>query len=57
MFIMNKQILNKDEFITFSIRINKDTDKKVIDYAREHKWSRNFAIGEILEQFLSCQQS
>ena len=54
---MNKQILNKDEFITFSIRINKDTDKKVIDYAREHKWSRNFAIGEILEQFLSCQQS
>ena len=56
MFMMNKQNLNKTEFETFSIRINKDTDRKVRTFADEHKWSRNFAINEILSQFLSCQQ-
>lgn len=47
----------KPEMTYFSIRIKKDTEEKVITYAKEHKWTRNFAIGEILEQFLSCEQS
>lgn len=41
---------------SFSISIDYDTGEKVNAYAREHKWSRNFAINEILNQFLSCEQ-
>ena len=46
----------KPEMTYFSIRIKKDTEKKVCTYAERHKWSRNFAIGEILEQFLSIKE-
>lgn len=54
--MMIKQNINKEEFSTFSIRIPINTDIKVKNYADKHKWSRNFAINEILTQFLSCQQ-
>lgn len=53
-FVMNKTKLKKE--LTFSIRIDTDTNDKVNTYAKEHKWSRNFAINEILNQFLSCKQ-
>ena len=47
---------NISEKTYFGIRIDKETEEKVSTYAREHKWSRNFAINEILTQFLSCEQ-
>lgn len=46
----------KPEMTYFSIRIKTDTEKKVCAYAEKHKWTRNFAIGEILEQFLSIKE-
>ena len=46
----------KTEKTYFSIYIDKDVDEKVRTYANEHKWSRSFAINEILSQFLSCEQ-
>lgn len=55
--MMNKQIINnKDEYLTFSVRIKDSTNELVMDYADKHKWSRNFAINEILTQFLACNQ-
>lgn len=52
----NEQNINNSQTETFSIRISVETNKKVAEFAREHKWSRNFAINEILNQFLSCKQ-
>ena len=46
----------KSNKIYYSIYISKDMDEKVKDYARERKWSKNFAINEILNQFLSCKE-
>ena len=56
MSIMKDTNNNTSEKTYFGIRIDKDTEEKVSNYARKHKWSRNFAINEILNQFLSCEQ-
>ena len=42
-----------NETLTFSIRIKPELNEKVNTYAEEHKWSRNFAINEILTLFLT----
>lgn len=34
-----------------STRISEELETLVIKYANEHKWSKSFALGEILRQF------
>lgn len=53
---MMKNENKKTEKTFYSLYIDKDLDEKVYIYAKEHKWSKNFAISEILNQFLSCEQ-
>ena len=48
-----KDNVEKKEKTYFSIYIDKDTEEKVKSFAREHKWSKSFAINEILNQYLS----
>ena len=53
MMKQDKTNSNKD-YMRFSVLIKPDLNAKIITYAEEHKWSRNFAINEILTQFLSA---
>lgn len=53
---MMKHENKKSKKTFYSLYIDKDLDKKVCIYANEHKWSRNFAINEILSQFLSIKE-
>lgn len=49
---MRYKNVNTTEKTYFSIRIDTDIEQRISAYAKEHKWSRNFAINEILSQFL-----
>ena len=51
--IMN-ETNDTNETLTFSVRMKPELNEKVLAYAEAHKWSRNFAINEILSLFLSA---
>jgi hypothetical protein len=38
---------------SLGLRLSEQLEALIIEYANEHKWTKSFAICEILEQFFS----
>ena len=36
-----------------TLRVTPELEALIIEYANEHKWTRSFAVNEILSQFFS----
>lgn len=49
-FHKGKEIM-KTEML--ALRISPELVELILEYANEHKWSKSFAVCEILEQFFS----